>query len=206
MLIHIANILILLSFLVTEIMYLRLLSIFGGLAFIGYFSLNFDTVQWSGILWNTLFIMINLYQVVQLVIERRPIKFNERELQIKKIAFPDISDREWLGLLEIGEWKTIVRSNYQSSIFTDSITILSDGQIEIYQSDNETITLSQGSLIGGISYLTGEVMRENYSCTCDIEILKWNVSEFRVYVQSKPQVSACFQRLIGQEIIRQRAS
>ena len=73
MLIHIANILILLSFLVTEIMYLRLLSIFGGLAFIGYFSLNFDTVQWSGILWNTLFIMINLYQVVQLVIERRPI-------------------------------------------------------------------------------------------------------------------------------------
>ena len=84
MLIHLANILILLSFLVTEIMYLRLLSIFGGFAFIGYFSLNFDTVQWSGILWNSLFIMINLYQVVQLVIERRPIKFNERELQIKK--------------------------------------------------------------------------------------------------------------------------
>ena len=118
MLIHIINILILLSFLVTEIMYLRLLSIFGGLAFIGYFSLNFDTVQWSTIiLWNTLFIMINLYQVIQLVIERRPIKFNERELQLKKIAFPDISDREWLGLLEIGEWKTIVTSNYQSSIF-----------------------------------------------------------------------------------------
>ena len=159
MLIHIANILILLSFLVTEIIYLRLLSIFGGFAFIGYFSLNFDTVQWSGILWNTLFIMINLYQVVQLVIERRPIKFNERELQIKKIAFPDISDREWLGLLQIGEWKTIVKSNYQSSIFADTITILSDGQL---RSVIQTMKppFHRVLLLEVYAILTGEVVRK----------------------------------------------
>ena len=206
MLIHIANILILLSFLVKEIMYLRLLSIFGGVAFIGYFSLNFETIQWSGVLWNSLFIMINLYQIIQLIIERRPIKFNERELQIKKIAFPDISDREWLDLLSIGKWKTISKSNYASSIFEDCIIILSEGHLEIHHSSEASTTLSVGSLIGGIYYLTGEAVSEDFSCQCDIEILTWNISDFRIYVQSRPQVSAGFQKLIGQEIIRQRAS
>ena len=206
MLIHIANILILLSFLVKEIMYLRILSIFGGFAFIGYFSLNFDTVQWSGILWNSFFILINLYQVIQLIIERRPIKFNERELQMKKIAFPDISDREWLDLLNIGEWKTIAKSNYTSSIFTDTIVILSDGNLKCSHINRTSTNLSVGSLIGGICYLTGETVYEDISCSSDIEMLAWNISDFRVYVQSKPQVSAGFQKLIGQEIIRQRVS
>ena len=206
MLIHLANILILLSFLVKEIMYLRLLSIFGGFAFIGYFSLNFDSVQWSGILWNSLFILINLYQVIQLIIERRPIKFNERELQMKKIAFPDISDREWLDLLNIGEWKTIAKSNYTSSIFTDTIVILSDGNLKCSHINRTSTNLSVGSLIGGICYLTGETVYEDISCSSDIEMLAWNISDFRVYVQSKPQVSASFQKLIGQEIVRQRVS
>ena len=206
MLIHVANTFVLLSFLVKEIMYLRLLSILGGFAFIGYFSLSFDVVQWSPISWNLLFILINLYQIIRIIIERRPIQFNERELQLKRKAFPNISDREWFELLKIGEWKYIPQENYSPAIFVNSILILSDGYLQKNTSHRNYFKLEQGSLIGGINFLTGKLLDEEFDCNCDIEILTWSIPSFRSFLQEKPQTSAEFQKLIGQEIIRHKNS
>ena len=151
------------------------------------------------------FISLNLYQVIKLILERRPVRFNERELQLKQKSFPHISDREWLKLLKLGEWKFIQKENYSPSIFTGSINLLSEGHLKLINTKQTNTLLEQGSLIGGIQFLTGQDITEKFSCHFDIEILSWSISEFRTFIQDKPHISAGFQKLIGQEIIRSKS-
>ena len=70
-LIHVANVLYLLSYLVKDILWLRLLSILGGvLLMITYVSAV--PPLFTPLAWGAVFAAINGYQIYLLILERRP--------------------------------------------------------------------------------------------------------------------------------------
>ena len=72
LLINAANLLILASFLVRDILWLRMLSILAGFCFMGYAGLD-PIPKLEPMIWNGLFITLNVVQVVRLLLERRPV-------------------------------------------------------------------------------------------------------------------------------------
>src|SRR5262245_13620102 len=72
-LIHVANVLFLLSYLVRDILVLRLLTVVAILALLPYYFAN---GLYPPIFWNSVFIAINLYQLYRLVLERRPVRLS----------------------------------------------------------------------------------------------------------------------------------
>ena len=69
-LIHLGNILILLSYLVRDILWLRAIAIVASLSFAAYFALR-PSIDWPPVGWNILFVAVNLGQAGILLRQRR---------------------------------------------------------------------------------------------------------------------------------------
>ena len=70
--VHVANVLYLISYLVRDILWLRVLTIFAGLSLLPFYCHCSDHILWAPIGWNALFISVNLIQIGILLRERRP--------------------------------------------------------------------------------------------------------------------------------------
>ena len=99
-LIHVANVLYLGSYLVKDILWLRLLTVVAGSVLLAYYVL-LPMPLWPAIAWNCLFLAINVRQIHVLLLERRPVRFTAEELALYTLAFRSFKHREFSRLLRI---------------------------------------------------------------------------------------------------------
>lgn len=69
-LVHVANVLYLVSYLVKDVLWLHVLTVVAGLVSMPYFGLRADPL-WAPVAWNVVFVAINTYQIHLLWRERR---------------------------------------------------------------------------------------------------------------------------------------
>src|ERR1700756_1171105 len=96
-LLHAANVLYLLSYLVKDILWLRLLTVVAGLLLLTWALLQPQPL-WGSVAWNSLFLAINLYQSWLLIMERRPVRLTERESRLYQLVFRSLTPREFVKL------------------------------------------------------------------------------------------------------------
>src|SRR5438132_13520278 len=103
-LVHFSNILMLLSYSVRDILWLRWFAVGAALINIPYFLLQ-GTVLWPPVLWALVFTAINLYQITRIYLERRPVVLSEDERKLYDLGFRSLRQREFVALALVGEWK-----------------------------------------------------------------------------------------------------
>lgn len=199
-LIHVANLLILGSFLVRDILWLRLLSIFGGLAFMGYFALALPEPLWAPVVWNSLFGVINIYQIVRLMMERRPVHLEPREHRIRELAFPGLSERELLRLLGQGRWESTDDVLIAPGDLPNRLILLSEGTAEVLVGQDQVAKLSPGRFVGEMAYLTGKPSSALVRTMGQVEILSWPADALREYLKEDPMLCAAVQRQLGADL------
>ena len=95
---HLAFGLIAFSYLVKDIMYLRLLSIIASL-FGCFFNYTVPAEpMWLPIGWNLLFVAVNLYHIGILLYEKRPIKMDGKNTELYHTLFQNLSPVEYLKI------------------------------------------------------------------------------------------------------------
>ena len=201
MLMHIAYVIILASFLVKDVLWLRALSVLGGFMWIAFFA-TLGAVDWGGIAWNTFFGLINLWHIIRIIMERRPVQLSERERELKHKVCPELSDRRWLELINLGERLEAEHPIVIEGQSADAVYLLSRGEAQASRTGGEQI-LSSGEIIGGVSYLTGQPSKERVECAVQSELLRWTTVELKGHLEQHPEVLSVFQRLVGHEIARQ---
>ena len=102
---HLAFGLIAFSFLVKDILWLRLVSILASS-----FSVFYNWVipiepMWIAIHWNFVFIALNLYHIAVIIYEKRPIKMAPKDKELYETLFKDLSPVEYLKITKIANWK-----------------------------------------------------------------------------------------------------
>ena len=102
-LIHIANVLYLFSYLVREILWLRVLTVIAASLLIPYFYFRPDPLT-TAIYWNLLFTGLNIFWIVRLLIERKPVHLVGNDLRLYQLVFRCLTPREMLQLLKLGRW------------------------------------------------------------------------------------------------------
>lgn len=206
MLLHFAYMIILTSFLVSDVMWLRALSILGGGVWILYFSISFQEVNWTGIAWNLLFTLINLRYLFLLILERRPVRLTEEERLIKQRVAPDISARQWLTLVQKSE--IIHETDLEAPLISrgdhlDSVYLLMSGALRI-ESEALSASLPIGCSLGASGYLTGGAHPEDVFLGPKSILLRWSYEQLRDELDRDPQLKAVFQGIFSEEITRQR--
>ena len=96
------------GFMMSDVLHLRLLSIFGSCCGC-VFNFTRSPRQLNGVAWGCFFISTNVVMVYKLLQERKEIKFTERELELYNRRFRnfDVKPHTYFKLLGRGEWRTL---------------------------------------------------------------------------------------------------
>jgi CRP-like cAMP-binding protein len=152
---HIAFILIALSFLVRDILWLRALSISASIASISYSYFAPAQPLWLVIGWNIVFIALNLIQIAVLLRERRGVAFTDEEKELYQTSFSRFTPVEFLRLIRIASWKDaspgaeLMRAGEE----TAEVMLLFSGRVNVEKNGRKLAELRSGDFVGEIGFV-----------------------------------------------------
>ena len=153
---HLAFGLIAFSFLVKDILYLRILSILASLFSVLYnFYIPIEPM-WLPIGWNIVFVVVNLYHISVIIYEKRPVKMSTKEKELYETMFRGLSPVEFLKITKIAQWKKFKSPLpiIQQGKPVNDLILIYNGMVDILVNDNKVAELKDGQFVGEMSFLT----------------------------------------------------
>ncbi len=99
----IGNILFCAAYVVRDILWLRIITIVACFCTFPYFLIR-ETPLYSALFWSLAFIIINGYNLVALLLERRPVQLTPNQQKLHSSVFRMLTPRDLLKLLLICKW------------------------------------------------------------------------------------------------------
>ena len=199
---HLAFGLIAFSYLVKDIMYLRILSIVASL-----FGMFFNyTVpaepMWLPIGWNGLFVLVNIYHISVLLYEKRPVQMDDKNTELYNTLFKELTPVEYLKISKAACWKNYEPNDVlirQQHLVPDLILIY-NGTIDVKVDGNKVAELRDGQFVGEMSFLT----EKSATATCVVKhptkCLVWKQQEFKDLLKRNPSLYFTIQSLLSAQV------
>ncbi|MGK7912299.1 MAG: hypothetical protein AB4050_12610 [Synechococcus sp.] len=203
-LVNLSSVLTLISFTVRGILALRLLAIGAQLTFIPYCLLQSPPL-WTPAIWNVLFLMVNLVNVILLILEKKPVKFSDDERKLYNLAFRSLSPREFLKLLAAGEWRDGIAGD--TLIVPDrpcqEISILCHGEAIAYLDGEELAKIPDGKLLGLSTLLLGEPISFEIKLSQPSRYIAWPVEQLARFYEQHPAIREKLQSITIRELAQE---
>ena len=200
---HLAFGLIAFSFLVKDILWLRVVSILASLFSVFYNYFIPAQPMWLAINWNIVFVLVNLYHIAVIIYEKRPIKMAPKDKELYETLFKELSPVEYLKISKVAEWKKyksgemIIR---QEHLVPDLILIY-NGTVDVAVDGEKVAELKDGQFVGEMSFLT----EKSATATCivkhDAECLVWKQKEFKDLLKRNPSLYYTIQSLLSNQLV-----
>ena len=197
---HVANMLILSSFLMRNILVLRMLSITGGVFFATYF-LSQNPPMTAPVKWNILFAIVNMVQIVRLLRANRKVPLCVEETFLKDTIFHSLRALEIKKVFQLAQVETVDETQILK-VTRDEFGIVLKGTLQCTSSN---IVYQQGDMLGIHGYLGQPIDIQPLHSESKTIILKWKVSELKEWCEETGErktmlLSAVSQRLLSQNI------
>jgi len=200
-LVHFSNILMLLSYSVRDILWLRWFAVAAALTNIPYFLLQ-GTVLWPPVLWALVFTVINLYQIARLYLERRPVVLSDDEQKLYDLGFHALRPREFVALSLVGEWKSakagerVVTEGEPVSCLCISIA----GNADVRKQGRRIGGLRPGHIIGTALALTGDPSPVEVTFIEPARYMRWSLPNLRNFMDKRPELRITLQGLVNRDL------
>jgi hypothetical protein len=194
-LVHFSNILMLVSYSVRDMLWLRWFAVAAAVTVVPYYLVQ-SNVLWPPVLWATVFTAINLYQIARIYIERRPVVLSADEQKLYDLAFRALRPREFLSLTLTGEWRDAVAGEevLTQGEAASRICIPIAGTVEVRRNGKHVGTLAPGQLIGTGLVLTGNPSPVDASFGAPARYFAWPINSLRSFLERQPDLRM---RLMG---------
>ena len=200
---HLAFGLIAFSFLVKDILWLRIVSILASL-----FSVFYNWVipiepMWIAIHWNFVFIILNLYHIAVIIYEKRPIKMAPKDKELYETLFKDLSPVEYLKISKVAQWKkyksgeTIIRQDH----LVPDLILIYNGTVDVVVENKKVAELKDGQFVGEMSFLTEKTATATCIVKHDTECLVWKQPEFKDLLKRNPSLYYTIQSLLSSQLV-----
>ena len=199
---HLAFGLIAFSFLVKDILYLRVLSILASLFSVLYNFYIPVEPMWLAINWNIIFVLVNIYHISVIIYEKRPVKMSSKEKELHETMFRGLTPVEFLKITKIAQWKkykTPLPIITQGKPVKDLILIY-NGLVDILVNDNKVAELKDGQFVGEMSFLTEKPATATCKVTHTTECLVWPQKDFKDLLKRNPSLYFTIQSLLSEQV------
>ena len=199
---HLAFGLIAFSFLVKDILYLRILSILASLFSVLYNFYIPVEPMWLAINWNIIFVLVNIYHIAVIIYEKRPVKMSPKEKELYETMFRGLSPVEFLKITKIAQWKkykTPLPIITQGKPVKDLILIY-NGLVDILVNDNKVAELKDGQFVGEMSFLTEKPATATCKVAHTTECLVWPQKDFKDLLKRNPSLYFTIQSLLSEQV------
>lgn len=200
-LLHVANTLTLLSFLVRDILKLRALSIVAG-ALLTVLCLTTAPVGWDSFAWHMVFGLINVVQVLRLLHERRPVRLSAEEHELHQRAFRPLAAREFAKLLRVTRFIDAVAGErvIEAGRAPGRLCVVLRGALEVRVADAAVATLGPGQFVGEMAFVTGETPKADVVAGEDTRLAALESAGLRALLEHDHELRAAIQGILGADL------
>ena len=199
---HLAFGLIAFSFLVKDILYLRLVSVLASLFSVFYnYTIPIEPM-WLAINWNIVFIVVNIYHIAVLIYEKRPVQMSPKYKELYETMFKDMTPVEFLKITKIADWIHFKEGEVitQQKHTVDTLNLIYNGTVNVTVDGSKVAQLKDGQFVGEMSFLT----EKSATATCIVkhpcECLVWKQREFKELLKRNPSLYFTIQSLLSAQV------
>src|SRR5262245_59697268 len=192
----------LVAYSVTDILWLRWFAVAAALTNIPYFLLQ-PTTLWPPVVWGLVFTAINLYQIVRIYLERRPVALSEDEQRLYDLAFRSLRPREFVSLALIGEWKSAPAGDrvLTEGQAVSSVCIAVAGTVRVRREGRDLGVIEPGHLVGTALALTGDPSPVEGTFTTSARYMSRPLQSIRSFLDRRPELRAALQGLVNRDLV-----
>ena len=199
-LVHFSNLMLLVSYSVRDILWLRWFAVGAAVANLPYYLAQ-PTVLWPPVIWGSVFMVINLYQIARIYLERRPVVLSSDEQQLY-LGFKALRPREFVSLLLTGQWSDAAPGD---RIITkdqpvDRLSIPISGRVEVSRGGEPIGSFAPGQMIGLALAVTGEAASFDAAFSQPGRYMSWPLPTLRTFLDKRPELRVALQRLAGHDL------
>jgi hypothetical protein len=202
-LIHSANVLYLVSYTMRDILWLRIFTVVAACCLIPYFYFQPEPLL-APIYWNLLFISLNIFWIIRLLLERRPVQLSAEEQELCQLVFGTITPREMINLLKLGTWKEAQANEcfVSQGSHLDHLILIHSGKACVELDGRQIQDLNPGQFIGSISFFTDETAPTNIVALKPTRYVCWPKSKLKGYLRKNPELHAAIQAVLGIDLTK----
>jgi hypothetical protein len=200
-LIHTANVLYIFSYLVRDILWLRILIVVA-ICFVIPFYYFQPVPLMAPVYWNLVFAGINIVQISILLVERRPVTLSDAEQRLYQQVFRRLTPREVYRLFSLAQWNqaragdTLVQQDMQ----LDSLMLINRGEATVQVKNDKVAKLGEGHFVGEMSYITGDKTSATVIADSDLEYVTWPTSTLEPLLIKYPDLRIALNAIIGVDL------
>ena len=162
----------LVALMIRNILFLRIILISAQSIFIAY---GLVTANYVVVVWNSLFIVLNVFQVIVLLRRRRPVTIPAEIEDIYESTFHDMSKREFFYFWQIGN-----EVDYEPGIIVrerspqNRLMLMLHGSAIVAKNGKDIAELARGSFIAEMSFLSEDPASADVKCLLPIKVMTWD--------------------------------
>ena len=200
---HFANLLYLLAYLVRDILWLRVITVIAMCSMLPYYYCCTTDPQWAPIIWQVLFLAVNLAQIALLILERRPVFLGEEELALYRSIFPTLRPREFMKLLGIAEWKKARPGDVllEQAKPVPALMLISSGRGVVNLDNRYVAEVLPGQFVGEMGFLTDHLASARVTAGGPTSYLSWPVAKLRSLLANAPELHVKVQAILGSDVV-----
>ena len=199
---HLAFGLIAFSFLVKDILWLRLVSVLAST-----FSIFYNWVipiepMWIAIGWNFVFIVLNLYHIAIIIYEKRPVQMSPKHKELYETMFKEMTPVEFLKITKIADWVHFKSGEVitQQTHNVETLNLIYNGTVDVAVDGIKVAELKDGQFVGEMSFLTEKPATATCITKHDAELLVWKQEQFKELLKRNPSLYFTIQSLLSAQV------
>jgi hypothetical protein len=198
---HLANVLYVVSYLVTDILWLRALAVLGGLSSLAW-TLTTPTPNATFIGWTLVYNTINVVQIARLWHERRPVRLANDEQVLYAAAFRTLTPREFQRLVAVGTWQEAPAKAIliEEGVSPGRMLVLASGRAAVTVHGREVATIHPGQFAGEMSFLTGAPTTAAVEVVEPARFVSWAAPDLERFLGKHPELRAALQLVLGRDL------
>ena len=196
--IHVANVLYLFSYLVRDILWLRILTVVAASFLLPYFYFQPQPLM-TPIVWNLAFTALNGYWIVRLILERRPVVLVGNDLRLYQLVFRCLTPREMRELLRLGTWGHAQAQEcfLRAGAPLQRLLVICSGRAALVKDGRVVEELGDGQFIGGIPFITESAAPADVVAQEQTWYMAWPKDVLKTFLAGKPDLQNALQLTLG---------
>ena len=199
-----SNILYVFCYGVRDVLWLRILAVAAMVLLLPYYAMQVVPL-WECMIWQVVFIAINVYWIVVIFRERRPPTMTEDEQLLYVDVFQGCcSARDMKRLISEADWETVKDGTCLIKHNTDpkKLFIIRQGRVAVQVDGQHIAYCGKDSLVGDMSFLTHEKTVADVIAVGTVHYLSWPREALERQFDSKVELKSAIHEIIGRDLIR----
>lgn len=199
---HLSYALVAVSFLLRDILLLRLVAIVASICNVTFSVFAPDVPNLIAAFWQSSFVCINTVWSIRLIRERRGVHFTEEEKELYETIFRAFSPVEFMKLMRIAQWRHAEPGHQFATrgAPVEQIVLLYNGEAEVELAGGQRPKLKDGAFIGEMSFIRGGDATATVRASKTTRYVAWSKGDLRMLLNRNPSMRSTMQTVFSEDL------